>query len=110
MRWSASNKLAQKHFILGGGPFGLLPDSILQGVGDSLHSGADRYTYTVSVPNMYHIVGKERLEMCASQNLLERERKETRSHLKKIFLFPVFCRFFFFFGTGLSTLSNLSLD
>ena len=37
-----------------------------------------------------------RLEMCAGQNLLERERKETRSRLKKIFLFPVFFLFFSF--------------
>ena len=30
------------------------------------------------------------LEMCAGQNLQERERKETRSGLKKIFLLPIF--------------------
>ena len=36
------------------------------------------------------------LEMCAGENLLERERKETRSRLKKIFLFPVFFLFFSF--------------
>ena len=36
------------------------------------------------------------LEMCAGQNLQERERKETRSCLKKIFLVPVFFRFFSF--------------
>ena len=29
------------------------------GGGDSLYSVADRYTYTISVPNMYHIVGRE---------------------------------------------------
>ena len=34
-RRRACNKLAQKHFILGGGLFGLLPDSILKGVRDS---------------------------------------------------------------------------
>ena len=34
------------------------------------------------------------LEMCAGQNLQERERKETRSRLKKIFLLPVLFRFF----------------
>ena len=53
------NKLAQKHFISGGRLFDLLPDSILEGVGDSFCSAANRYTYTVSVPNMYHIVGRE---------------------------------------------------
>ena len=36
------------------------------------------------------------IEMCAGRNLLEREGKETRSRLKKIFLFPVFFRFFCF--------------
>ena len=36
------------------------------------------------------------LEMCAGQNLQERERKETCSHLKKIFLVPIFFRFFSF--------------
>ena len=41
------------------------------------------------------LVGRP-LEMCAGQNLQERERKETRSRLKKIFLVPVFFRFFSF--------------
>ena len=36
------------------------------------------------------------LEMCAGQNLQEWERKETRSRLKKIFLIPIFFRFFSF--------------
>ena len=36
------------------------------------------------------------VEMCAGQNLQERERKETRSRLKKIFLLPVLFRFFSF--------------
>ena len=36
------------------------------------------------------------LEMCAGQNLQERERKEMRSRLKKTFLVPVFFRFFSF--------------
>ena len=36
------------------------------------------------------------LEMCAGQNLQERERKEMHSRLKKIFLLPVFFRFFSF--------------
>ena len=51
-RRQVGNKCAHKHFILGGGLFGLLPDSILEGVGDSMCSSADRYTYTVSVPNI----------------------------------------------------------
>ena len=38
---------------------GLLPDPILEGVGDSLLTAADRCAYTVSVPRMYNIVGRE---------------------------------------------------
>ena len=34
-------------------------------------------------------IGSVKLEMCTGQNLQERERKETRSRLKKIFLVPV---------------------
>ena len=34
------------------------------------------------------------VEMCGGENLLERERKETGYHLKKIFLFPIFFSFF----------------
>ena len=37
----------------------LLPDPILEGVGDSLLTAADRHAYTVSVPRMYKIVGRE---------------------------------------------------
>ena len=40
---------------------GLLPNSILEGVGDSLLTAVDRYAYTVSVPRMYNIVGRERV-------------------------------------------------
>ena len=36
------NKRAHKHFILGGRLFGLLPDSILEGVGIFLLTAADR--------------------------------------------------------------------
>ena len=56
---------------MGGGLFGLLPDSILEGFGDSLHSTADRYTYTVSVPNMYHIVGRERVDALRAESWQE---------------------------------------
>ena len=34
----------------------------MEGGGDSLCSAAYRYTYTVSVPNMYYIVGRERVD------------------------------------------------
>ena len=43
---------------MGGGIFGLLPTSILGEIGDSLPRASDRYTYTVSVPNMYHSLGR----------------------------------------------------
>ena len=66
-RQRAGNERAQKHFILGGGLFGLLPNSILEGFGDSLCSSEDRYTYTISVPNMYNIVGRERVAALCSE-------------------------------------------
>ena len=37
----------------------LLPDPILEGVGDSLLTATDRCAYTISVPRMYKIVGRE---------------------------------------------------
>ena len=64
----ASNLRSHAHFILGGGLFGLLPNSVLEGVGDSLHSAADRYTYTVSVPNMYHIVGRDEVDALQAES------------------------------------------
>ena len=42
------------------------------------------------------LISRLAIEMCAGQNLLERERKETRSRLKNIFLFPGFFLFFSF--------------
>ena len=53
------SKRSQRHFILGGGLFGLLLDSILGNIRDSLPSVADRYTDTVSVLNLYHSVGRQ---------------------------------------------------
>ena len=46
---------------------GLLPDPILEGVGDSLLTAGDRYAYTVSVPRMYNIVGRERVKALRSE-------------------------------------------
>ena len=73
---------------MGGGLFGLLPDSILEGVGDSLHSAADRYTYTVSVPNMYHIVGREGVDALRAESWQEawearRQEEAARATQKK---------------------------
>ena len=49
----------------------LLPDPILEGVGDSLMSVADRYAYTVSVPRMYRIVGREGVKALNSKKWQE---------------------------------------
>ena len=67
-----------KNFILGGGLFGLLSDSILEGVGDSLCSSADRYTYTISVPNIYNNVGRKRVDALHSE--CWQEAWEARRH------------------------------
>ena len=63
----AGNKRANKHFILGGILMGLLPDPILEGVGDSLLTATDRCAYTVSVPRMYNIVGREGVKALRSE-------------------------------------------
>ena len=44
---------------MGGEIFGLLLTSILVDIGDSLPRASDMYTYIVSVPNMYHSLGRE---------------------------------------------------
>ena len=49
----------------------LLPDPILEGVGDSLLTAADRYAYTVSVPRMYKIVGREGVKALRSEKWQE---------------------------------------
>ena len=46
---------------------GLLPDPILEGVGDSLLTAVDRCAYTVSVPRMYNIVGREGVKALCSE-------------------------------------------
>ena len=45
----------------------LLPDPILEGVGDFLLTAADRCAYTVSVPRMYNIVGREGVNALRSE-------------------------------------------
>ena len=67
----AGNILANKQFILGGGLMSLLSDPILEGVGDSLLTAADRYAYTVSVPRMYKIVGREWVKALSSEKWQE---------------------------------------
>ena len=63
----AGNIRANKQFILGGGLMSLLPDPILEGVGDSLLTATDRCAYTVSVPRMYKIVGGEGVKALRSK-------------------------------------------
>ena len=67
----AGNIRANKQFILGGGLMSLLPDPILKGVGDSLLTAGDRYAYTVSVPRMYNIVGREGVKALHSEKWQE---------------------------------------
>ena len=67
----AGNIRANKQFILGGGLMSLLPNPILEGVGDSLLTIADRYAYTVSVPRMYKIVGREGVKALCSEKWQE---------------------------------------
>ena len=50
---------------------GLLPDPILEGVGDCLLTAGDRYAYTVSVPRMYSIVGREGVKALRSEKWQE---------------------------------------
>ena len=47
------------------------PDPILEGVGDSLFTTGDRYAYTVSVPRMYNIVGREGVKALWSEKWQE---------------------------------------
>ena len=47
---------------MGVGLLGFLPTSILGDIGDCLTRASDRYTYTASVPNMYHSLGRDGLQ------------------------------------------------
>ena len=44
---------------MGGGIFGLFPTSVMGVIGHSLTTASDRYTYTISVPNLHHNVGRQ---------------------------------------------------
>ena len=61
-----------------------LPDPILEGVGDSLLTATDRCAYTVSVPRMYKIVGREGVKALRSEKWQEawearRQQQATRA-------------------------------
>ena len=68
----------------------LLPDPILEGVGDSLLTAADKYAYTVSVPRKYKIVGKEGVKALHSEKCQEawearrQQQAERASQEKKL--------------------------
>ena len=49
----------------------LLPDPILEGVGDSLLTATDRCAYTVNVPRMFKIVGREGVKALRSEKWQE---------------------------------------
>ena len=60
----------------------------MQRIGDSLCSAADRYTYTVSVANMYHIVCRERVDALRAESWQEawearRQQEVVRATQKK---------------------------
>ena len=62
----------------------LLPDPILEGVGDSLLTATNRYAYTISVPRMYKIVGREGVKVLHSEKWQEawkahRQQQATRA-------------------------------
>ena len=50
-----------------------MPTSILEDIGDSLPRASDRYTYTVSVPNMYYSLGREGVHALKEEARCERE-------------------------------------
>ena len=50
---------------------GLLPNPILEGVRDSLLTATNRCAYTVSVPRMYDIAGREGVKALRSQKWQE---------------------------------------
>ena len=64
---AGGNKRSNKQFISGGRLMTMLPDPILEGVGDSLLTATDRCAYTVSVPRMYKIVGREGVKALRSE-------------------------------------------
>ena len=58
--------------MLRGGLFGLLPNSILQDIGDFVPRASDRYTYTMSVPNIYQSQGGEGVQSLREEVVRER--------------------------------------
>ena len=66
----------------------LPPEPILEGVGDSLLTATDRCAYTVSVPRMYKIVGREGVKALCSDKWQEaweacRQQQATRAAEEK---------------------------
>ena len=71
----ASNKRSHRDLFWGGGLFVLLPNSILQDIGDSLPRASDRYTYTINIPNMYQSLGREGVQSLREEVALERAQE-----------------------------------
>ena len=55
--------------------FGLLLTSILGDIGDSFPRASDRYIYTISVPNIYHSLGREGLQSLREEVGRERAKE-----------------------------------
>ena len=54
--------MGKQGFYCGGWDFWALLTSVLGQIEDVLPRASDRYTYTVSVPNIYHSLGREGLQ------------------------------------------------
>ena len=59
---------------MGGGIFGLLSTLILGEIGDFITSASDGYNYTVSVPYLYHSLGRDGVQTL--REVAGREREE----------------------------------
>ena len=60
---------------MGDGIFGLLPTPILGEIGDSLPRASDRYTCIISVPNMYHGLGREGVQSLREETWRKRAQE-----------------------------------
>ena len=61
--------------MCGGGIFGLFATSILGKLGIFIPSASDRYTYTISVPNLYHSLGRGGVQTLRGAAGREREEE-----------------------------------
>ena len=59
---------------MGVGILELLPTSILGEINDSLSNVVDRYTFTISVPDLYNSVGRQAVAELKEEANLERHK------------------------------------